>query len=382
MRAIISAAVSVLCLACARPYAAGSDLLLAETVPVVRVAVLQDLGGLSPKERDGRPLNESVSSGLAVFLSERAGGRFSVVDARRTSAYAGSGVFTLEGEISHVVTGPEDAGPYQLALRLYEETRPRRLRAQWAGCATSFLGLTSNLRNDPRVPADGLMGMACSRIAHALAAASLATGAAQRARLLALASGTQTRLQARLLVNGVLSSLAVSGAELSVRISGQPNDAVYVIASSQKTDPTPLHLPAPEKATQIAASRTLKLPITGSWRAAQAAVEEPRDLIVLAHRAPVAIRKLATDDQFATSSDADAPVRLFEAGNALTARGSGDPRIAALLERIAADPPGSWSAIRLTYTLAPAALPNVLQPLLPAPWPFGIDLPGLPKRRQ
>jgi hypothetical protein len=139
---------------------------LAQTVPEVTVQPFRDGGGLV-QEPDTEPLPVRLAVSLEKYLREEAGERYTVRESDTTgSAQPGAAPalptrFSIEGELSHVPKNTVDGGPYLCTVRLFRQTagqNDRRLVGQWAGWAETLRYLTANLRHDPRVNKQGLIG--------------------------------------------------------------------------------------------------------------------------------------------------------------------------------------------------------------------------------
>ena len=142
--------------------------------PILVLKQIRNTGGALLKSKNGKPLNESLTTGLFELLKERSKEGFVIFKGRAPGRASEQRLFTLEEDISHTETDGEDGGPYLLTARLYEEEGKRhRLAAQWTGYADTFRNLTSNLRGDRRVSREGLLGLLADRLKEALLASSL-----------------------------------------------------------------------------------------------------------------------------------------------------------------------------------------------------------------
>ncbi len=141
----------------------------ANVIPILVLKQIRNTGGALLKNKSGKPLNESLTTGLFELLKERNKEDFLPVKGRAPNRDVEQRLFTLEEDISHTETDGEDGGPYLLTARLYEEDGKRhRLVAQWTGYADTFRNLTSNLRGDRRVSREGLFGMLADRLKESL----------------------------------------------------------------------------------------------------------------------------------------------------------------------------------------------------------------------
>ena len=145
----------------------------ANAIPIIVLKQIRNTGGALIKNKSGKPLNESLTTGLFELLKERSKEGFIPVKGKAPNRSVEQRFFTLEEDISHTETDGEDGGPYLLTARLYEEDGKRhRLVAQWTGYADTFRNLTSNLRGDRRVSREGLFGMLADRLKESLCAVS------------------------------------------------------------------------------------------------------------------------------------------------------------------------------------------------------------------
>ena len=145
----------------------------ANSSPIIVLKQIRNTGGALLRSKSGKPLNESLTTGLFELLKERSKEDFIPVKGRAPNRAIEQRLFTLEEDISHTETDGDDGGPYLLTARLYEEDAKRhRLVAQWTGYADTFRNLTSNLRADKRVSREGLFGMLADRLKESLLALS------------------------------------------------------------------------------------------------------------------------------------------------------------------------------------------------------------------
>lgn len=132
------------------------------------VASLRDVGASMPKGADGRPIHERFTSAIRSHMAELAKDAYKVRE--RTLGEKRALHLRLEGELAHTDSDAEDGGGYLCTLRLYEDSKPRRLLGQWSGTAATLRDLTSNLRHDRKTSPLGLLGELGRRVDEAVRA--------------------------------------------------------------------------------------------------------------------------------------------------------------------------------------------------------------------
>jgi hypothetical protein len=319
-------------------------------VPLVLVVpVARDAGGLPPA-REGDPLNARVSEALREYLSRTAAERFVVSE----KPVPGEVRLTLEGELSHVARADTTGGPYLWTARLYRE--PHRLVGQWAGSAESLRYLTGNLRQDPRVDLEGLVGELGKRVVAATVAAAGEAANREFARLVDQAA-SHARVEAQVVpeAGAGAGEGVVSGGRYRVRVSSQDAGSAFLLEVGEGGRPRALF--APEAGQEVAAGRAALLPPGEPLAAGEVTALAERDLVVLIRRhvehpaRSLGDISLSAADT-ASSDDEDAPVRVL-GSTELPERPTLDPAVARLLTLARADPAGTWLARRVKLRVLP-----------------------------
>lgn len=346
------------------------------SLPILRVAAFRDGGGLVPPSKGEKPLTVRLSQALEERLVQAGKGRFRVVGTGQKGQEAR---FTLEGELSHTEADDTDEGPYLCVARLFREGKRRQVVAQWAGYARTYRDISSNIRHDTRVDADGLIGELTKRIAGTVGR----TGQAEQTRRFAefvrkAASGK--RLQAEVVIqkdeNAALSPTKrlLSGDLYRLRVDSPVAGSLYLVGYEKTGRPVSLRSDGDHAALPILARRDQVAPAPGEEPLNAGRVQLPveREIVVLVRGQG---RQLETaswqrespskeqsrkgtkpsEAQARENQTGSPAVSVLEVGGGENG-GEEDPVVAHILERALSDPPGTWLAARLKVRVVPPAL--------------------------
>ncbi len=350
---------------------------LAPAAAVVRVPALRDAGGLTERGPDGEPLNEALAMALRGSLEAAAAGRFTVTAdaARAPFRAAGTATFSLDGDLSHVAADDPTGGPYMAVLRLHREGEPRQLVGQWAGTAESLRYLTANLRHVPGVHAHGLMGELAERVAATVV--GQAGGEAARALdALLRATPRPQRIEAGIVAepDGATTPAELPpGTRYRVRVNCQEGGQLFLLRVCAVGRPAALTPIDSGRSVEVMPGKPLLLPADAPLVAGDSGgdalvvlfrrqTEEPRPRGRRSpgsppfHLAAEGLLKPGRDrDRDPASLGTPAvgapagapPVTVVEGGIAPIPPIDEDPALARFLRQAAADPPGTWVAVRV-----------------------------------
>lgn len=362
---------SVLCLLSlmwAIPASAKASLLSRDTT--FAIVELKDMGNISYKDASGTPLAKSFTTGLLSYIKQQYSSKghgyvdFVKYDKNKKADYL------LEGEMSHVVTNEQDAGPYLITLRF--KNAEKRVFAQWSGYAQTLMSLTSNLRNDPRVSRFGLMGELGDRVTNTLDAALTGDPQKQRERFLKnikQMSG-KSLYNTRLLADNtptkegtlVLPSNTPFKIETGVKAHG---DLYLVHVTPQGLALLPLSDQG--KMTTVEPQVSLLLPSNGKWISSVVSKAQEESYYLLQNSTPKPQPKDDTLQQPRQGRGITAPtpphamglaeqahVVVLEGGNTLLPRQPSDIEVQHLLDDVIAGTKGAdWSVAELTVRVTP-----------------------------
>ena len=338
------------------------------------VQPLRDAGGLEGRTTEGQPLNRRYSEALVKHLGDNAGGRFVVAAKSDPKAKVR---LTLEGDLSHVESPAADGGAYMCVLRLWREGQPRQLIGQWAGYAETLRFLTGNLRHDPRVDQDGLLGELSKRIC-AMVTGIAAGDQAEAVVTLVDAASKLKRIDAVVVPEGGTGGSAwepvVSGGAYRLRVASQDVGSVFLIALGAEGRPEALYVPQPGQELDVAPGRPVVLPPQEPIAAGEVKTPTKRELLVLVRRRgngaspgsglghpaetpgagpPDGPAPLPGSVERVGDGETPLPVCVIDGRGSRTLPSPGDPAVARLLAMAKADPPGAWVARRITVHLVP-----------------------------
>jgi hypothetical protein len=153
-----------------RDLQSASSKIGATATPILVVSAVHNAGGLTVRDRQGRPFQVGLTELLQTTLKDKLEGRCLVLTPDRAARLTRASLrYTLQTELSQVQGGVSAAGGCYLAVaRLFKEGPTRLLIAQWAGSAASLLNLTSNLERIPNIDALGLVGELANQVSIAL----------------------------------------------------------------------------------------------------------------------------------------------------------------------------------------------------------------------
>ena len=318
--------------------------------PIVRV-LLHDGGGLTERGPDGRPLEQRLTQAVEDYLSRIGAGHFLVAESSQVKAS-----YTVEGSLSHEARNDKSGGPYTLRLHLQSEGSGHPVLAEWTGTAESLRYLTANLRQDPRVDIEGLVGEMGRRIAGAVA------GAQQSESLSAALSSIDRgkRLGAELVRdsgNAPESAGRIdihAGSRFRIRVRSKDAGSLFLLS----TDPASVRAlitSEPGGEIRVDPGQPLLFPTDGL--VAESDTQAPdRSLIVLVNKSGVhgGILRDPRPDAGGTDTGnsmlhvpptvndtSEAPPVLITEGRA-AGSSKGDAAVTRILRSISTDPRGSW----------------------------------------
>lgn len=348
------------------------------SLPILRVAAFRDGGGLIPPSKGEKPLTIRLSQALEERLMQAGKGRFRVIGVGQKGQEPR---FTLEGELSHTESENTDEGPYLCVARLFREGKRRQVVAQWAGYARTYRDISSNIRHDARVDADGLIGELTKRIAGTVGK----TGQAEQTKRFAAfvrTAASGKRLQAEVVIqkdeNAALSPTKrlLSGDPYRLRVDSPVAGSLYLVGYEKTGRPVSLQSDSDHAALPVTASRDQLAPAPSEQPLNAGRVQLPteREIVVLVRsqgrQLETASWQLKAAPEEKSQKETKAPggqVRENQTGSpavsVLDVGGSGekddgeeDPVVAHILERAFSDPPGTWLAARLKVRVVPPAL--------------------------
>ena len=352
-----------------------------KSLPMLRVKPLEDRGGLNVRDEKGKLLNESLTTGIIQYMKERSKERVDIVDMRIKpipANMAGQPTLTLEGDLSHVATEDTGGGPYLLTLRLVElagEGKSRRIVAQWSGTAQTLMSLTSNLRRDPRISNDGLVGELGNRVVETVAAYGSASAQEQQKYFSHLLKTTAKPVNVTVKLVSPSQTLALNGgtsamfsrSRFGLEVSASYAGTVYVVGVGANGQLRPLLLPVAGKEVIIAPDTLSRLPSDTFWQATETQQPVREELVVLIRRRtappqretmpreaePSSARCQTMRSQTGLGVEEPLHVMVLDGGNRILPRASGNEEIERLLEMTRNDPPGTWIVVRIPVTIVP-----------------------------
>jgi hypothetical protein len=347
------------------------------------VKPLRDAGGLTQKGPDGRPLNVRYTAAIRSYLADMANGRFAVVERPgKGGEEPGALRLTLEGELSGTEADGPSGGSYLCSLRLFQEGKPRRLVAQWSGGAATLRDLTGNLRRDPRIHPQGLLGEMGTRILRAIEALAGSGRMAQEFRalldraertgqpnvtvVLGEADARAGKVPGRMTEGRMDVAEVPAGTAFRLRVSTREPGSAFLVEMDaggaphlhEVVSPARYSLFAPEQESGLAVTpeqpvflppgEGLRIPDGGPEREFVALVRRKRADTAPPRNTPPSVggRETAQERTQAgeTGTGPDIPgVQIISGGR----DGDEDTDIAMLLRMATADPPGVWTARRV-----------------------------------
>lgn len=359
----------------------------AKILPRLQVKPMEDRGGLNVRDEKGKPLSGSLTTGMIQYVKERGKDRIEVVDTRvnpgRTLNSAVPSL-TMESDLSHAATDDANGGPYLLTVRLFEEAKPRRIVAQWSGVAQTLMSLTANLRQDPRISADGLVGELGNRVVETVAAYGAVSAQDQQKRFMRFikASKKTESLTTRLVsaeqtaATNIGTPTLISRSGFGVEVTAPFSAEVYVVGLDATGRLRPLLLPAAGHEVVLAPGMSLRIPTGTFWQATETLQPVQEEVVVLTRRKQNTLQPQKTNTgepgaaiRFASLQDKTVQpglglenplhVIVVDGGNRILPRASGSRDVERFLSMIENDPVGTWATSRLPVQIIPATKPVV-----------------------